>query len=49
MTKAQLEKLLEYIDARIAHHTAADSSDGGLLESIRVSDLREELLALAQK
>lgn len=50
MTKELLEKLLEYIDARIAEKSeeARNSSDGGLLEAIRADNLREELFAMVK-
>jgi hypothetical protein len=49
MNKDLLNKLLEYIDARIDEKSeqAANSSDGGLLESVRASDIRKELFDLA--
>jgi len=49
MTPELLDKLLEYIDARIAEKSdyARDSSDGGLLESIRRRDIEQELRFIA--
>jgi hypothetical protein len=48
MNREQLDKLLEYIDARIDEKSvaAAQSEDGGLLESVRTSRIRDELVAL---
>lgn len=46
MNKELLEKLFEYIDARLAEEIASDSSDGGLAESIYRRKLREELFNL---
>lgn len=48
MNKELLDKLLEYIDAAIAEgsESARNSSDGGLLESIRRRDIEQELRAL---
>ena len=39
-------KLIAYIDARIDQVQASQSSDGGLIESIAASKLKEELLEL---
>ncbi len=49
MTPAQLDKLLEYVDAMFAAHSARDSSDGGLIEHSRLYDLRNELYSLLTK
>lgn len=51
MTPELLDKLLEYIDARIAEKSdyARDSSDGGLLESIRRGDIESELRVLVTR
>lgn len=38
-----VDALLALIDAKIAAHAAADSSDGGLAESIRARELEEDL------
>jgi hypothetical protein len=43
MNEELLEKLLEYIDARIDEKLARESSDGGLAEWIRCTDLKKEL------
>lgn len=43
MTREQMEKLLEVIDAKIATHGARNDWDGGLHESIRESELVKEL------
>lgn len=48
MNKQTLQKLINYIDARIAQVQAAQSSDGGLLESILAANLKEELLEEAE-
>lgn len=46
MTKAQLAKLIELMDAKLSEYHARDSSDGGLIESIRISEITKELLEL---
>lgn len=46
MNPEVLAKLLEYIDARVALSDARESSDGGLVESIRCSEIRRELETL---
>lgn len=48
MNEELLAKLLEYIDARIAETSVAvrESSDGGPIESLQTSDIRDELYAL---
>lgn len=43
MTREQLDKLLELIDAKIAEADARYSYDGGLSEYIRVMNLEKEL------
>lgn len=43
MTREQMEKLLEVIDAKIATHGARNDWDGGLHESICESELVKEL------
>lgn len=49
MNEELLNKLIEYIDARIAEKSdaARESSDGGLLEAVRRADIERELRALA--
>lgn len=49
MNEELLNKLLEYIDARIAEKSDAayESSDGGLIESIRRRAIENELRDLA--
>lgn len=42
-----LNKLLEYIDAKVDEYAQRHSSDGGLVETVRVGKIREELEALA--
>lgn len=46
LTKLQAKKLLEVIDAKIATSNARNDWDGGLQESIRESELVDELMAL---
>lgn len=46
MTREQMEKLLEVIDAKIAEAASRHSSDGGLSEYIRVMELEKELREL---
>ena len=45
MTEKLIDKLLEYIDARIAEKSsdAKNSSDGGLVEAINTWRIKEEL------
>ena len=45
MTQEQLDLLIQYINNAIAEYSARNSSDGGLLESIRKDDLLQELKA----
>jgi len=47
MSEEILEKLLEYIDAKIDMKLAYETSDGGLIESIRCIEIEDELRALA--
>lgn len=49
MNKDQLNKLLEYIDMRIRLENAHDSSDGGLIESIHLSEIKKELKQICDK
>jgi hypothetical protein len=46
MNQELLEKLLEYIDAKLDAYDAGKYEDGGLSESIKVMDLKQELLAM---
>ena len=48
MNRAQLDKLIEYIDTLFAFHNARDSSDGGLTECIQLSAIRDELIDLVE-
>lgn len=48
MTKQELYLIIELIDAKIALHNAADTSDGGLAESIRVNEIEKELYQLTK-
>jgi len=50
MSKELINKLLEYIDARIAEKSsdAKNSSDGGLVESMNVWRIKEELDRIVQ-
>ena len=45
MTEKLIDKLLEYIDARIAEKScdARNSSDGGLVEAMNTWRIKEEL------
>jgi hypothetical protein len=45
MTEKLIDKLLEYIDARIAEKScdAKNSSDGGLVEAMNTWRIKEEL------
>jgi hypothetical protein len=47
MNEELLEKLLEYIDAKIDMKLAYETSDGGLIESILCTKIKEELRTLA--
>jgi hypothetical protein len=47
MNEELLEKLLEYIDAKIDMKLAHETSDGGLIESILCTKIKEELRVLA--
>ncbi len=47
MSEELLEKLFEYIDARIDMKLSYEMSDGGLIESIRCTEIKDELRALA--
>lgn len=51
MNEELLDKLIEYIDARIAEasDSAKDSSDGGLHEAIRRAEVEKELREVAQR
>ncbi|MNL62715.1 hypothetical protein D3C87_1867620 [compost metagenome] len=46
MTREQVDKLLEVVDAKIAEANARHDWDGGLHETIRVSELTDELRAM---
>jgi hypothetical protein len=46
MSEELLEKLIEYIDARIDMKLSYEMSDGGLIESIRCTEIKNELLNL---
>lgn len=46
MSKDQLDKLLELIDVKIAEFDARNSSDGGLMVSIRRQEIEKELYDL---
>ena len=48
MNQKLLEKLLEYIDAkvRMESESAKNSSDGGLIESIQYNQIKDELFVL---
>ena len=50
MNKKLINKLLEYIDARIAEksYDAKNSSDGGLLEAMDAWRIKEELYEIVQ-
>ena len=50
MNKKLINKLLEYIDARIAEKScdAKNSSDGGLVEAMNVWRIKEELDQIVQ-
>jgi len=50
MNKKLINKLLEYIDARIAEKScdARNSSDGGLVEAMNVWRIKEELNQIVQ-
>lgn len=49
MTPDMLRKIIELIDAKIAEALARDSSDGGLVETLKVSAIEAELLALVEQ
>lgn len=49
MTKDQLTKILAYVDVAIAAVMARDSSDGGLIEIIRLNEIRDELFATLEE
>jgi len=51
MTPAEaiVRALEEWIDAKIARERARDSSDGGLIESILIYDLRQEVVAAIER
>jgi hypothetical protein len=51
MSEDLLDKLLEYIDARIDEKSEStrESSDGGIVESIRTMQIKDELRSLASK
>ena len=50
MSKELINKLLEYIDARIAEKScdARNSSDGGLIEAMDAWRIKEELYEIVQ-
>ena len=50
MNEKLINKLLEYIDARIAEQScdARNSSDGGLIESMKTWRIKEELDKIIQ-
>ena len=50
MTEKLIDKLLEYIDARIAEKSsdAKNSSDGGLVEAMNTWRIKEELDKIIQ-
>jgi hypothetical protein len=50
MTEKLIDKLLEYIDARIAEKScdARNSSDGGLVEAMNTWRIKEELDKIVQ-
>jgi hypothetical protein len=50
MTEKLIDKLLEYIDARIAEKScdARNSSDGGLVEAMNTWRIKEELDKIIQ-
>ena len=50
MNKKLINKLLEYIDARIAEYScdAKNSSDGGLAESMNTWRIKDELYEIIQ-
>ncbi len=43
MDKYIVDKLMEYIDAKIDYLNARDSSDGGLIESVKLSTIRIDI------
>ena len=50
MSEKLINKLLEYIDARIAEKSpeARNSSDGGLVEAMATWKIKEELMQIVQ-
>lgn len=48
MPEELLNKLIEYINARIALNNAKDSSDDGLIEQIQSDAIEQELRALVR-
>ena len=50
MNKKLINKLLEYIDARIAEYScdAKNSSDGGLIEAMHAWRVKDELYEIIQ-
>ena len=50
MSKELINKLLEYIDARIAEksYDAKNSSDGGLVEAMNTWRIKDELYEIIQ-
>jgi len=50
MTEKLIDKLLEYIDARIAEKScdAKNSSDGGLIEAMHAWRVKDELYKIIQ-
>lgn len=50
MSEELINKLLEYIDARIAEKSsdARNSSDGGLVEAMATWKIKEELMQIVQ-
>ena len=50
MTEKLIDKLLEYIDARIAEksYDAKNSSDGGIAESMNTWRIKDELYEIIQ-
>jgi hypothetical protein len=49
VNREQLTALLDYVDAKFDAFAARASSDGGLLESVNVPKLRDDLLDLFPK
>ena len=48
MTEEFLLKLFQYIDLAISHYDAKDSSDNGLIESIRMAEIETELCKMCE-